>query len=100
MTLPVLAVALTVGAVVALILLGQRTRSLFEVRVDGRGATVRGTVPGLAAGDVGEFVESLRLPNGARIRGLPDGDRYRLEFSPQVPASEHQRIRNFFYSRL
>lgn len=100
--LPALAVALTVGAVIALVLVALRPRTLFVARVRGRGRGVdlRGQVPGHAAATVRDFVASLSLPPGASIRGLPDGDRFRLEFSRQVPASEHQRLRNFFYSRI
>jgi len=43
-----------------------------------------------------EFITSLRLAHGATIRGLPDGRKFRLDFSG-VPAGQQQQIRNYLY---
>lgn len=58
---------------------------------------IKGTVPGLPHGEVVDFLGTLDLPPGARIRGIPDGDRVSLRFSAEVPGHLHQRLRNFFY---
>ena len=75
-----------------------RRRGLFSIRVQRGGVQVAGQVPGHRLNDVVEFISSLRLPYGARVRGLPDGHKFRLEFSG-VPAGLQQRIRNYLYLR-
>ncbi|MCA9651852.1 MAG: DUF3634 family protein [Myxococcales bacterium] len=73
-------------------------RFTVEVRGEGPGGVmVKGTVPGFSAAEIAEFVAELELPAGARIRGIPEGDRVVLRFSEQVPEHLHQRIRNVFY---
>jgi hypothetical protein len=101
MWLPVLAVASVVGASVALAGLAWRRRFLFEIRVSRGGAvTLRGAVPGRSAAAVRAFVAELRLPAGARVRALPDGERFALRFSPDVPPDDRQRLRNVLYLGL
>lgn len=97
MWLRVLLVTLVVGGVVFAIRFALNARSVFAIRVHGKRVEVSGLVPGHSVADVGDFIASLKLPAGARIRAVPDGERFRLEFSPQVPAGERQRIRNFLY---
>ncbi|MBN2496294.1 MAG: DUF3634 family protein [Deltaproteobacteria bacterium] len=73
------------------------SHALFEIRVRQDGVRLRGQVPGRRAPDILEFVTSLRLPAGSRVRGLPDGHRFRLQFSEQVPPGLQQRIRNYLF---
>lgn len=63
------------------------------------GVHVRGTVPGHAVSEIVAFMTELDLPRGARVQGIPTGNRIELRFSPDVPAHLHQRLRNFFYLR-
>ena len=57
---------------------------------------MRGKIPGHLLNDVLEFIASLRLPHGSRVRGVPEGHGFRLEFDG-VPAGLQQRIRNYLY---
>jgi len=73
-------------------------RYTITVRREGPdGIRIKGSVPGHAHNEVAAFLAQLELPNGARIWGIPDGDRISLRFSPSVPEHLHQRLRNFMY---
>lgn len=73
-------------------------RFTITVRGDGpSGVRIDGTVPGHTTPDVASFIAELELPRGARVQGIPDGERITLRFSPTVPERLHQRMRNFFY---
>lgn len=74
----------------------------FTITIRGEGPAgvhVRGTVPGHTLAEIVAFVAELDLPRGARVQGMPAGNRIELRFSPDVPAHLHQRLRNFFYLR-
>lgn len=92
-------------AVVALWLIvarGGLSGARFTITIRGAGPSgvhVRGAVPGHPSSDVAAFVAELGLPSGARVEGLPSGNRIELRFSPDVPAHLHQRLRNFIYLR-
>jgi hypothetical protein len=97
----VVLVALVIG--VAVFLLPRAAANLgvvFALRVTRDGARLRGRVPGHSAATVCQFVDALGLPPGARIVARRDGSRFRLEFSPDVPAEAHQQLRNFLYLHL
>jgi hypothetical protein len=98
--------AVAIGIVLGVIALwiivarGGLSGARFTVSIRGSGSSgvhVQGTVPGHASSDVAAFVAELGLPHGARIQGLPSGERIELRFSPGVPEHLHQRLRNFFY---
>ncbi len=73
-------------------------RFTITVRDEGpSGVRIEGHVPGQTTPDVASFIAGLGLPRGARIQGIPEGDRVALRFSPSVPEHLHQRMRNFFY---
>lgn len=72
-----------------------RSNRLFEIRVEGDGVRLRGSVPGYSNGEVVEFIAGLRLIPGARILGLPDGRSFRIGFNADVPPGLQQRIRNY-----
>ncbi len=61
------------------------------------GVRIKGRVPGHADNEVAAFVAELELPKGARLWGIPQGDRISLRFSSSVPEHLHQRLRNFMY---
>jgi hypothetical protein len=87
------------GLVAAMLFVAWRlfgARGLFVIRVRRDGVRLAGQIPGHRKGDVIEFIVSLRLTHGATIRGLPDGRKFRLEFSG-VPAGQQQQIRNYLY---
>ena len=90
------------GAILWRVLRGSEADARFVVRVTGEGAegvTIRGDIPGHDHVSVREFVAELGLPEGAKILGIPDGERFRLEFA-DIPDDLHQRLRNFFYATL
>ena len=91
-----LMVAIVVLVVAMLRSLGRGSR-LFDIRVTGRGFAHRGSVPGWAWSDVLEFLRSQKLPPGCTIRGVPEDDRFRLEFSGPIDEGTRQKIRNFMY---
>lgn len=62
------------------------------------GVKMKGAVPGRSAPEICDFVARLELPAGAKIWGVPDRDRLRLEFAGDVPDNLKQRLRNFFYN--
>lgn len=93
----ILLVALVIGAVVGLLLRLARPRPIFELQTTPDGVSLKGSVPGLGDATAVEFVASLALPAGSRVRGLPSPEGFQLEFSPDVPRGEHQRLRNFLY---
>lgn len=68
----------------------------FVIKVGASGVTIKGTVPGKAEGDVVDFVTGLELDPGAKIWGVPNGDRVSLRFSGEVPDNLQQRMRNYF----
>ena len=97
-------VAITVLAAIAglavVVARGGLDGARFRVTVRGEGiegVKVEGRVPGYGHDEVAAFVAELELPVGAKIRGIPQGDRVGLRFSDEVPPHRHQRLRNFFY---
>ena len=92
-----LVVGLVLGGVVFALRLALVGRSLFRIRVGAGEVSLRGRVPGHAYADVRDFVGTLELPRGAWIRGIPDADRFRLEFSKNVPADRRQQLRNYLF---
>lgn len=97
MTWPTLLVALAIGAVILLSRRGGGGGALFVVRVRRGRVELSGPVPGHTPRAIHDFFADLRLPSGATVRAYPDDVRFRLDFSPEVPADERQRIRNFLY---
>ena len=59
--------------------------------------TLKGSVPGKSDADARAFIAGLELPKGARIWGVPDGDRLRIRFR-DVPDNLQQRVRNYVYN--
>lgn len=94
-------VLIVVSILTAVILIARavitRPKGIFEVRVRAGGVEVHGSVPALARGDAVEFLNSLKLPAGARIRAIPEGRGMRLLFTKDIEEEDRQRIRNFFY---
>lgn len=89
--------------VVALIYVARRLfspRAIFRIQVGDKRTVLTGQVPGYSSSDIKQFIAELRLPSGAIITGVPDGDRYRLKFNGAVPPSARQRIRNYFFLKL
>jgi len=73
-------------------------RYIITVRGHGpEGIRIKGNIPGHHVGDVAAFVAELELPSGAKVWGIPEGDRIMLRFSDTVPEGVHQRLRNFLY---
>ena len=73
----------------------------FTIDVSGPGidgVKMKGAVPGRSASEVCDFVARLELPAGAKIWGVPDRGRLRLEFAGDIPDNVKQRLRNFFYN--
>jgi hypothetical protein len=90
-----------IAAVIGWLLRGVVSRQrLFEIRVTREGVEIQGSIRGAAQSDVREFVASLNLPHGARIRGYPENGYVKLEFNRVVPEAQHQRIRNFLLLRI
>jgi hypothetical protein len=102
---PSILVALVVVAVVAVIwklASGGRDDARFVLTVSGpgvEGIALRGEVPGQSAEEFIAFIASLELPAGARIWGIPDGNRLALRFTA-VPDGPQQRVRNLVLSRF
>lgn len=99
-----LAILIVLGVVALWLVVarGGLSSARFTITIRDAGPTgvhVRGTVPGHTLSEVVAFVASLDLPRGARVQGIPTGNRIELRFSPEVPAHLHQRLRNFFYLR-
>lgn len=89
------AIALAVWLVVRLVRPGELCRIVVrDMRV-----AMRGSLPGRSRSEIVDFVASLSLPDGAKIRGIRDGSAVRIEFNGAVPDSERQRIRNFLMLR-
>jgi hypothetical protein len=98
-----IAIVLGVAALWLVVARGGLSGARFTITIHGVGlcgVRIRGTVPGHALPDVTAFVAELGLPRGARIQGIPSGGRIELRFSPTVPEHLHQRLRNFFFSRM
>lgn len=98
----VVAIAIVLGVATLAVVVSRGglsgARYTITVRHDGpQGIHIKGTVPGHPANEVVAFLAGLSLPHGARIWGIPEGDRVMLRFGPTVPEHLHQRIRNFFY---
>jgi hypothetical protein len=97
-----IAIVLGVAALWLVVARGGLSGARFTITVHGEGPSgvrIRGTIPGHALPDVAAFVAELGLPPGARLQGIPSGDRIELRFSPTVPEHLHQRLRNFLYLR-
>lgn len=92
-------IAATVGVLAWVVAHGGLDGAKYRIVVEADGVSVRGEVPGYSIAEVIDFVQSLDLPAGSSVRGVPDGDRITLRFSEQVPAHLHQRLRNFLYLR-
>lgn len=100
----IVAIAIVAGVVTLGIVVARGglsgARYVITVRGDGiSGVVIKGTVPGYDVGEVAAFIADLDLPVGARLWGIPDGDRITLRFSSSVPDHLHQRLRNFLYLR-
>jgi hypothetical protein len=96
------AIAIVVAVVVLAVVVsrGGLSGARFTITVKGEGlAGIRivGKVPGYDGGEVATFLAELDLPMGARLWGIPEGDRVALRLSSAVPEHLHQRLRNFFY---
>jgi hypothetical protein len=90
---------LVLAAVVWKVAMRGRDEAKFSIEVSGPGidgVKMRGAVPGRSSGEICDFVARLELPAGAKLWGVPDRGRLRLEFSG-VPEHLQQRMRNFFY---
>ena len=92
-------IALVVLVILVIKKLGQ-AGSLFTLLVLKNDVQLKGEIPGWRASDVREFIRSLNLPVGATIKGVKDGDRFRLVFSNQLDGDTCQRIRNFLYLKV
>ncbi len=95
-----IAIAIGVGVLWVVVARGGLSGARFTITVRGDGPAgvhIDGAVPGHTTPDVASFIAELELPRGARVRGLPHGERIELWFSPSVPEHRHQRLRNFFY---
>jgi hypothetical protein len=98
------AIAIVLGVIALFIIVARGglsgARFTITIRGDGpSGVHLQGSVPGLASSEVAAFVAELGLPRGARVQGIPSGERFELRCSPDVPEHLHQRLRNFFYLR-
>jgi len=97
-----IAIALGVAALWLVVSRGGLSGARFTITVRGDGPSgvhVVGSVPGCPTPEVVDFVSGLGLPRGARVQGIPRGDRIELRFSADVPEHLHQRLRNFFLLR-
>lgn len=74
---------------------GGLSDSRFSIVVRASGVRLKGRVPGKSDSDIIEFVTGLQLPTGAKIWGVPNGDRLMLRFSGGVPDNLQQRVRNY-----
>lgn len=97
-----MAIAIVVGvATLAFVVArGGLSGARYTITVQGEGLEgirIQGTVPGRDSAEVAAFIAELELPRGARLWGIPDGDRITLRFSSAVPEHLHQRLRNFLY---
>jgi hypothetical protein len=98
-----LALALGVATLWVIVARGGLSGARFTITVRGQGPAgirIQGTVPGHSPSEVAAFLAELDLPHGARLRGMPHGERIELWLSPAVPAHLHQRLRNFFYLKM
>ena len=95
-------IVIIIAVVIGTVLLFRRLfgGELFKIVVRGGGVEIKGKVPGYGDSDVRQFIQELRLPQGATIKGVPGGERYKLKFNGLVPESHQQRIRNFFYLKF
>ncbi|MBL4683350.1 MAG: DUF3634 family protein [Nannocystaceae bacterium] len=75
---------------------GGLSDAVFVIKVRSGTVTIKGSVGGKAHNDVIEFVGSMALPDGAKISGVPDGDRVRLRFAGDIADNLQQRMRNYF----
>ena len=94
-----IALAAAVALVAWLVARLARPGETCRIDVRGRRVTIRGALPGRSSTEIVDFVASLQLPDGARIRGVRDGAATRFLFNDAVPDSERQRIRNFLALR-
>ncbi|MCX4245929.1 hypothetical protein [Paraliomyxa miuraensis] len=95
-----IAIVLGVAALAVIVARGGLSGARYTITVRGEGPEgirIQGTVPGHPPGDVAAFLADLSLPEGARLMGIPEGDRVVLRFSSSVPEHLHQRLRNYFY---
>lgn len=95
-----IAIVLGVAALAVVVARGGLSGARFTITIRGdgpQGVRIQGVVPGHPANEVAEFLAGLPLPEGARLWGVPEGERVVLRFSPAVPEHLHQRLRNFFY---
>jgi hypothetical protein len=91
--------AAAIALVVWLVARVARPGELCGIEVRAGRASMRGALPGRSRAEIVDFVESLDLPDGARISGLRAGGSMRIEFNGAVPEGERQRIRNFLMLR-
>lgn len=99
MEIVAIAIVLGVATLAIVVARGGLHGARFTITVRGpgpSGVVIDGDVPGLPANEIAELIAGLDLPRGARLWGMPEGDRVALRFSPTVPEHLHQRLRNFF----
>src|ERR1700722_19473495 len=71
-------------------------RSVFEVRVNaGTAKAVYGTVTLAFLGEIREVCTRHQVPSGA-VRGILNGSRVSLRFSPTIPPAGQQQLRNWW----
>lgn len=95
-----IAIVLGVATLAVVVARGGLSGARFTITVRGegpQGVHIKGTVPGHPSNVVAQFLGELQLPPGARLQGIPEGERVVLRLSPRVPEHLHQRLRNFFY---
>ncbi len=95
-----IAIIIAVATLAVVVARGGLSGARFTITVRGEGVDgvkLSGVVPRQAPNEVVAFIAELELPTGAKIWGIPDGERLSLRFSPAVPEHRRQRLRNFFY---